>query len=182
MATVELGSLGQHLEEEEVQAIRKALRKHDVVVDDGDHDTVIVAKDLDPDVIADFLDRLDAHEVSADIYVPAEFDGVVKAAGYKIASAAALVHVLEEMKEELLAEDEDGDDGDGGGRGEDEDDGDGGDDDDDEDDDYEEEEEDEYESSGSLKFKDDQLRGLWRVLFKAASEAADGGSVLFVKS
>jgi hypothetical protein len=170
MATVELGSLSQHLEDEEVQAIRKALRKHDVTVEDGDHDTVIVARDLDPDVVADFLDRLDAHEASADIYVPAEFDGVVKAGGYKIASAPALVHVLEEMKEELLAEDDEDEDDDV-------------DEDDDEDDeDYEDEEEDEYESSGSLKFKDDQLRGLWKVLFKAASEAADNGSVLFVKS
>ena len=170
MATVELGSLSQHLDEEEVSAIRKALRKHDVTVEDSDHDTVIVARDLDSDIVADFLDRLDAHEASADIYIPAEFDGVVKAGNYKVASAPALVHVLEEMKEELLAEDDDEEE-------------DVDDDDEDEDaDDEEEEEEDEYESSGSLKFKDDQLRGLWKVLFKAASEAADNGSVLFVKS
>jgi hypothetical protein len=170
MATVELGSLSQHLDDDEVQAIRKALRKHDVTIEDSDHDTVIVARDLDSDVVADFLDRLDAHDVSADIYLPAEFDGVVKAGKYKIGSAPALVHVLEEMKEELLAEDEEDEDEDEG--------------DEDEDDEYEDEddEDDEYESAGSLKFKDDQLRGLWRVLFKAASEAADGGSVLFVKS
>ncbi|HTJ43104.1 MAG TPA: hypothetical protein VL463_13460 [Kofleriaceae bacterium] len=170
MATVELGSLGQHLEDEEVQAIRKALRKHDVTLEDNDHDTVIVARDLDSDIVADFLDRLDAHEASADIYVPAEFDGVVKAGGYKVASAPQLVHVLEEMKEELLAEDDDEDE-----EPDDEDE-------DEDGDEEEEEEEDEYESSGSLKFKDDQLRGLWKVLFKAASEAADNGSVLFVKS
>jgi hypothetical protein len=170
MATVELGSLSQHLEDDEVQLIRKALRKNDVVVEDGDHDTVIIAKNLDSDVVADFLDRLDAHDASADIYVPAEFDGTVKAGKYRIGSAPALVHVLEEMKEELLAEDD-----------EEEDDDDDGDDDDDdvaEDDD----EEDEYEATGSLRMKDDQLRGLWRVLFKAASQAADGGIVLFVKA
>ena len=171
MATVELGSLTQHLDDEEVQQIRKALRKHDVAMsEDSDHDTVIVARDLDADVVADFLDRLDAHEASADIYVPAEFDGVVKAAGYKIASAPALVHVLEEMKEELLAEDDEEEEEDDG------------DEDEDADEEYEDDEDDEYESAGSLKFKDDQLRGLWKVLFKAASEAADGGSVLFVKS
>ena len=170
MATVELGSRSQHLDDEEVLTIRKALRKHDVTIEDGDHDTVIVARDLDPDVVADFLDRLDAHDVSADIYLPAEFDGVVKAGKYKVASAPALVHVLEEMKEELLAEDEEDED-------EDEEEGD-----EDEDDEYEDDEDDDYEAAGSLKFKDDQLRGLWRVLFKAASEAADGGSVLFVKS
>jgi hypothetical protein len=171
MATVELGSLSQHLEEDEVQLIRKALRKNDVVVEDGDHDTVIIAKNLDSDVVADFLDRLDAHEASADIYVPAEFDGVVKAGKYKIGSAPALVHVLEEMKEELLAEDD-----------EDEEDDDGDEDGDDDEVAEEKDEEDEYEATGSLRMKDDQLRGLWRVLFKAASQAADGGIVLFVKS
>ncbi len=170
MATVELGSLSEHLDDEEVQAIRKALRRHDVTIEDTDHDTVIVARDLDNDVVADFLDRLDAHEASADIYVPAEFDGVVKAGGYKVASAPALVHVLEEMKEELLAEDDEDEDEDEV------------DEDEDADEDYEDDEDDEYESAGSLKFKDDQLRGLWKVLFKAASEAADGGIVLFVKS
>ena len=170
MATVELGSLSQHLDDDEVLTIRKALRKHDVTIEDGDHDTVIVARDLDPDVVADFLDRLDAHDVSADIYLPAEFDGVVKAGKYKVGSAPALVHVLEEMKEELLAEDDEEEEADV-------------DEDDDDDADLDEDdEEDEYEATGSLKFKDDQLRGLWKVLFKAASEAADNGSVLFVKS
>ncbi len=172
MATVELGSLSQHLEDDEVQAIRKALRKNDVVVEDGDHDTVIIAKNLDPDIVADFLDRLDAHEASADIYVPAEFDGIVKAGKYKIGSAHALVHVLEEMKEELLAEDDDDEEEEA-----------------DEDDEAEADDEveaddveDEYEATGSLRMKDDQLRALWRVLFKAAGKAADGGMVLFVKS
>jgi hypothetical protein len=169
MATVELGSLSQHLDDEEVLTIRKALRKHDVTIEDGDHDTVIVARDLDADIVADFFDRLDAHEASADIYVPAEFDGVVKAGKYKIASAPALVHVLEEMKEELLAEDDADEDEDDAA------------DDDEDEDEVEDDEEDDYESAGSLKLKDEQLRGLWRVLFKAASEAADGGSVLFVK-
>jgi len=168
MATVELGSLSQHFDEDEVAAIRKALRKHDVNVEDADHDTVVVAKDLDSDVVADFLDRLDAHEVSADIYLPFEFDGVVKVGPLKVASAQALVHVLEEMKEELLADDEEEED----------------DDDEDEDDDdvaEEADEEDDYEASGSLRAKDDQLRVLWRLLFKAAGEAADRGTTLFIK-
>jgi hypothetical protein len=167
MATVELGSLSQHFDEDEVAAIRKALRKHDVTLEDGDHDTVVVAKDLDPDVVADFLDRLDAHDVSADIYVPAEFDGVVKVGPLKVGSAHGLVTVLEEMKEELLADDEDEEDED--------------DDDEDDDDLVDEDQEDDYEASGSLRAKDDQLRVLWRLLFKAAGEAADRGTVLFVK-
>jgi hypothetical protein len=118
-------------------------------------------------VVADFLDRLDAHDVSADIYVPAEFDGVVKVGPLKVGSAHGLVTVLEEMKEELLADDEDEEDED--------------DDDEDDDDLVDEDQEDDYEASGSLRAKDDQLRVLWRLLFKAAGEAADRGTVLFVK-
>jgi hypothetical protein len=170
MATVELGSLAQHLDDDEIAVIAKALARHDVELEDIDTDTVIVAKDLDDDVVSDFFDRLDAHEASADLYVPAEFDGVVKAGNYKIGSAPTLLHVLDEMKEELLADDEDDDEADL---------------DDDDDEDGAEtyaDEEDEYEASGSLRLKDDQLRSLWRVLYKAAAEAAEGVGVLFVRS
>jgi hypothetical protein len=171
MATVELGSLSQHYEDEEVATILKALKRNDVEFTPNDADTVIVAKNLDDDVVADFLDRLDAHEASADMYLPVEFDGVVKAGNYRIGSAPHLVTILEEMKEELLAEDEDEDEDD--------------DDVDDEDDDeYEDEDEDEDddESSRSIRLKDEQMRGLWKLLFKAAGDAAGGGTILFVKS
>jgi hypothetical protein len=171
MATVELGSLSQHLEDDEVSAILKALKRNDIEFTPNDADTVIVAKNLDDDVVADFLDRLDAHEVSADMYLPIEFDGVVKAGQYRIGSAPHLVTILEEMKEELLADDDDED--------EDEDD----DDDEDEDDDYEDEDDDDDEDdSRAIGLKDEQMRGLWKLLFKAAGDAASGNNVLFVKS
>jgi hypothetical protein len=170
MATVELGSLSQHLEDDEVASILKALKRHDVEFTPNDADTVIVAKNLDDDVVADFLDRLDAHEVSADLYVPVEFDGIVKAGSIRVGSAPHLVTILEEMKEELLAEDDDEDEDD--------------DYEDDDDDDYEEEEDDDEDddSSRALRLKDEQMRALWKLLFKAAADAASGGTVLFVRS
>ena len=170
MATVELGSLSQHLEDDEVASILKALKRHDVEFTPGDSDTLVVAKNLDDDIVADFLDRLDAHEASADLYVPVEFDGVVKAGGFRVGSAPHLVTVLEEMKEELLAEDDDEDEDD--------------EDDDEDDDDYEDEDEDDDddESSRSLRLKDEHMRALWKLLFKAAADAASGGTVLFVKT
>jgi hypothetical protein len=172
MATVELGSLAQHLEDEEVATIFKALKKNDVTFDPGDHDTVVVAKNLDGDMIADFVDRLDAHDAGADLYLPVEFDGVVRAGGIKVGSAPMLVTVLEDMKEELLAEDDDDDEEDES------------DDDDEYDDEEEEDEDDEYEAgaSGALRYKDDQLRDLWKVLYKAAAEAVNAGTVLFLKT
>jgi len=173
MATVELGSLTQHLDDDEINQLVKVLKRHDIEVSQSaraDADTVVVAKDLDDDVVADFLDRLDAHEAAADIYLPAEFDGVVKAGNYKVGSAPVLVNILEEMKEELLAEDEeDEDDDDDYGE--------------DEDDDYEEEDDDDdEEDSRSIRLKDEQMRGLWKLLYKAAADASSGGTVLFVKS
>ena len=174
MATVELGSLSQHLEDDEVTTILKALKRNDVEFSPNDADTVVVAKNLDDDVVADFLDRLDAHEVSADLYVPVEFDGVVKAGNFRIGSAPHLVTILEEMKEELLAEDDDDDE-----------DLDADDDDEEEDDDFEEEEDDDDDdddASRSIRLKDEQMRGLWKLLFKAAADAASNGTVLFVKS
>ena len=171
MATVELGSLSQHYEDDEVSLILKALKRNDVEFTPNDADTVIVAKNLDDDVVADFLDRLDAHEASADMYLPVEFDGVVKAGNFRIGSAPALVTILEEMKEELLAEDDEDDDED--------------EDEDEDDDDYEDEDEDDEdddESSRSIRLKDEQMRALWKLLFKAAGDAASGGTVLFVKS
>lgn len=172
MATVELGSLSQHLEDDEVSAILKALKRNDVEFSPNDADTVVVAKNLDDDVVADFLDRLDAHEASADMYLPVEFDGVVKAGNFRVGSAPALVTILEEMKEELLADDDDEDE-----------DEDYEDEDEEEDDDYEDEDDDEDEDDArSIRLKDEQLRGLWKLLFKAASDAAAGNTILFVKS
>jgi len=169
MATVELGSLSQHLEDEEVSALVKTLKRHDIEVPASDADTVVVAKNLDDDVVADFFDRLDAHDVSAEIYLPVEFDGVIKAGGYRVGSAPVLVTTLEEMKEELLAEDEEEDEDDDY-------------DDDDEDEYDEEEDEEDDEASRSIRLKDDQMRGLWKLLYKAAADAAGSNLVLFVKS
>ena len=170
MATVELGSLSQHLDDDEVAAIVKALKKNDVALDLEDHDTVVLARDIDGDLLADFLDKLDAHDAKCDIYLPMEFDFTVDAGGYKVGSAAALATILEEMKEELTEaadEDEEEDEGDF---------------DDDEDEDVEEEEEDDDEPAGTLRLKDDQMTKLWRILYKAATSATEQGAALFVKS
>jgi hypothetical protein len=172
MATVELGSLSQHLDDEEVAAILKALKKNEVSLELDDHDTVVLARDIDGDLLADFLDKLDAHDAKCDIYLPMEFDFTVDAGGYKVGSAAALATILEEMKEELTeaADDEDEEeDADF-------------DDDDDEEVDEEEEDDDEPGGANTLRLKDDQMTKLWRILYKAATSATDQGAAMFVKS
>jgi hypothetical protein len=71
---------------------------------------------LDDDVLSEFLDRLDASDAAAEIYLPIEFEDVLEIAGLRIGSAPVLLDVLEELKDELDVEaeeeeeDEDDDD------------------------------------------------------------------------
>ena len=75
-----------------------------------DHTTHTFAKRLSEEAMTEFLDRLDAHDIAADIYLPLEFDGPLSVGDYRVASAYALQETLEEMKEELAIEDEEPED------------------------------------------------------------------------
>ena len=56
--------------------------------------------------MTEFLDRLEAHDIAADIYLPVEFEGRLPVGDFRVASAQTLVDVLEEMKEELAVEED----------------------------------------------------------------------------
>ena len=105
---------------------------------------------MSEEALTEFLDRLDAHDLGAEIYVPIEFEGRVTVGEYRVASTQALVDVLEEMKEELGVDEEK--------EYEDE---------DEEDEDEEEEEEDE----GTVI--EAQLRHIWQLVSDGATESVD---------
>src|SRR5687768_3031397 len=65
-----------------------------------------LSETLDEDAMTEFLDRLEAHDLAADIYVPVEFEGRLQVGDYRVASAQLLVDVLEEMKDELDVEED----------------------------------------------------------------------------
>jgi hypothetical protein len=132
--------------------------------DDGAAATL--AGGVDDDVLAEFLDRLEAYDMACDIYVPTEFEGRIEVGDLRVGSAQALIEVLEALKEELSVEDADEDD--------------------DEDEDEEEEDDDDYEDEddepGELELIDSQIRGLWKVIYDGARAAVERKLPLYVRS
>jgi len=108
MSAIELGPLSDRLDEEELKTLGRLLEQAGSKLPEmEDHITQTFAKRLNEEAMTEFLDRLDAHDVAADIYLPVEFEGTLIVGDYRVASAHALQETLEEMKEELAIEDED---------------------------------------------------------------------------
>ena len=173
MASLELTPLSEHLDNDEIEALTGALAETGIgpLDIDEDGDPIVLDSALDDDIFADFLDRLAANEASCDIYVPSEFEDAVEVAGHKVGSAHALMLVLESMKEDFFVEDED--------------------------DDAEAEEvevagdfaelEDEDEASvfeagseAAIELKDEELRKMWRQMYRGAKSAVARKLALFV--
>lgn len=112
-----------------------------------EHASHTIAARLSEEALTEFLDRLDAHDLGAEIYVPLEFEGRVSVGDYRVASSQALLDILEEMREELNVDaDED-------------------------DEDEEEEDEDEEEDEGTVI--EAQLRHIWHLVADGATESIE---------
>ncbi len=150
MAEIELGPLSDRLDDDEMKTLSRLLDQTGVRLPAGDdHSTHTIAKRLSEDAMTEFLDRLEAHDIAADIYLPAEFDGRLHVGDYRIASAHTLADTLEEMKEELAIED---------------------------DEDYEDEDEEEEEELGDLDegtVIEAQLRNIWQLVSDGCVEALE---------
>lgn len=109
MATLELGSLEEHLDNDQIRKVRTALSEAGAppLSEDEHAESVLVERDLDDDVVTDFFDRLEANDALADIYVPVDFEDVVEVDGIRVGSSHALITVLESLKDDFLVEDED---------------------------------------------------------------------------
>ena len=156
MAEIELAPLSHRLDEDEIKLLGRRLKEVGVTEfgagDEASNHTI--ASRLSEDALTEFLDRLDAHDLGADIYLPIEFEGRVTVGDYRVASAHALVDVLDEMKDELGV---------------------------DEDDDYEEEEDDDDLDDDDGTVIEAQLRHIWQLVSDAASEAIDKGLPLHLQ-
>jgi hypothetical protein len=149
MSAIELGPLSDRLDEEETKALGRQLEQagsHLPASDD--HTTQTFAKRLSEEAMTEFLDRLDAHDVAADIYLPLEFDGTLTVGEFRVASAMTLQETLEEMKEELAIEDEEF-----------------------EEDDEDEDEDGEEMDEGSVI--EAQMRNIWQLVTDACGEAIE---------
>jgi hypothetical protein len=156
MAEIELGPLSDRLDDDEMKTLNKLLEQAGVRPSLSDDQTThTIAKRLSEDAMTEFMDRLEAHDMAADIYLPVEFEGRLHVGDYRVASGVSLSEVLDDMKEELSIEDEDFEE--------------------DEEDDEEEEEADE----GTVI--EAQLRNIWQLVVDACSDSIDKNMALHLR-
>ena len=122
-----------------------------------EHVSHTIAARLSEEALTEFLDRLDAHDLGAEIYLPIEFEGRVTVGEYRVASTQALLDVLEEMREELDVDAEEEDE-----------------------DEEEEEDEDEEEDEGTVI--EAQLRHIWHLVSDGAVESIEKGLPLHLQT
>lgn len=149
MAEIELAPLSHRLDEEEVKTLGRLLSEAGAPSFEkaDEHASHTIAARLSEEALMEFLDRLDAHDLGAEIYVPVEFEGRVTVGDYRVASSQALMDVLEEMREELNVDTEEEDE--------------------------EEEEEDEEEDEDEGTVIEAQLRHIWHLVSDGVTESLE---------
>ncbi len=112
MPELKLVPLDELLSEADRKVLMSELAELDVVeLPPEMDDDAEVEEPLGDDHFADFLDRLDAMDMAASIYLPVDFDGIVEVGDHTVGSATMLQEALEELREELeLVEDPEEDD------------------------------------------------------------------------
>lgn len=153
MAEIEIGPLTNRFSDDEIAELAKRMEKLGAppLPRTDERNAATIADDIDDDALSDLMDRLDAHDVAADIYLPIEFEGIIEIADLRVASATVLLDALDEVKEELEEEDEDLDE-----------------------EDYDDEDDDEP----SL---DAEVRDAWRHVLDGATAALDKKLPLLIK-
>lgn len=111
MADIEIAPLGDRLSDDEIAELAKQMEKvgaGQLPRSDESHAGPVV-EGLDDDAVDELLDRLEAHDLAAEIYLPVEFEGTVEVGNVRVASATLLLEILDEVKDELLEDEEDED-------------------------------------------------------------------------
>jgi hypothetical protein len=151
MSEIEVAPLSETLDEDELKTLNKLLEQAGARFSGGEEQIRHkIATRLDEDAMTEFLDRLEAHDLAADIYVPVEFEGRLHVGDYRVASAQVLVDVLEEMKDELDVEEEK-----------------------EEYEDEESEEEEDEEEEEETTVIEAQLKHIWKLVSDGCSEAIE---------
>jgi hypothetical protein len=149
MAEIELAPLSHRLDDDETKTLVRLLEEAGAprIAKHDEHSAHTIAARLSEEALTEFLDRLDAHDIGAEIYLPIEFEGRVVVGEYRVASSQLLLDVLEEMREELNVDAEE------------------------EDEDEEEEDDDAEEDEGTVI--EAQLRHIWHLVADGATESIE---------
>jgi hypothetical protein len=154
MADIEIAPLSDRLSDDEIAELAKQMEKvgaGQLPRSDESHAGPVV-EGLDDDAVDELLDRLEAHDLAAEIYLPVEFEGTVEVGNVRVASAPLLLEILDEVKDELL-----------------------------EDEDEEEEEDDEDEEEGDAPNLAADLRQAWKGFFDGASASVERKLPLLIR-
>src|SRR4051812_22957730 len=156
MAEIELAPLSHRLDDEEMKTLVRLLAEAGAPAFGraDEHVSHTIAARLSEEALTEFLDRLDAHDLGAEIYMPVEFEGRGVVGGFPGAPSQALLDVLGGEGE--------GASGDTEGPDEDE-----------------EEEEDEEEDEGTVI--EAQLRHIWHLVADGATESIEKGLPLHIQ-
>ncbi|MBK8482274.1 MAG: hypothetical protein IPL40_14085 [Proteobacteria bacterium] len=112
MAELRLLALDEALSDEKLARLRKALEELGVrELPEGD-DAADIEEVLSENQLTDFQDRLEAHDIACDVYLPVEFEGRFELGDRSFGSAHALLAALDELRDELDVEDSGDSDGD----------------------------------------------------------------------
>jgi hypothetical protein len=149
MAEIELAPLSHRLDDDEMKTLVRLLEEAGAprIAKHDEHSTHTIGARLSEEALTEFLDRLDAHDIGAEIYLPIEFEGRVVVGDYRVASSQLLLDVLEEMREELNVDAEE------------------------EEEDEEEEDDDAEEDEGTVI--EAQLRHIWHLVADGATESIE---------
>jgi len=156
MSAIELGPLSDRLDEEEIKSLGRMLEQAGAKLPRmEDHTTQTFAKRLSEEAMTEFIDRLDAHDIAAEIYLPVEFEGPLTVGDLRVASAYSLQETLEEMKEELAIEDDDFEE--------------------------DEDEDDENEELDEGSVIEAQMRNIWQLVSDACGESIEKNAPLHLR-
>jgi hypothetical protein len=154
MSEIELAPVSERLDDDELKNLHRALEQAGARWNGNeDQASQMIAARLPEQAMTEFMDRLEAHDIAADIFLPIEFEGRVTVGDYRVASAQHLADVLEELKDELDVEDDEDYEAE-----------------DEEFEDDEEEDEDEEEDGTVIEA---QLRNIWQLVSDACQESVD---------
>jgi hypothetical protein len=112
MAEIEIGPLTDRMTDDEIAELAAQLEKvgaPQLPRGDEAHEASLDAV-VDDNALSEFMDRLEGHDVAADIYLPIEYEGIVEVAGLRVGSLPLLLEILEELKDELDDEEEEAED------------------------------------------------------------------------
>jgi hypothetical protein len=101
MAELRLVTLEDVLTKKQLESVERELSEVGVEKLPEPGDDFDLEESLPDDQLTDFMDRLDAHDLSCDLYLPAEFDGTFDVGETSVGSTYALLEALDELREEL---------------------------------------------------------------------------------